>query len=395
MKLRLEIGLLPFWLLLAILPFIGTVALRLLCLTIAFVYAMYVWRRAPLPALPAKPALVVWALVALVSLGYAVDPVYSLGEIKNEMGYTMMAFFSFFIVTGDDRRLKGMLLAVSAGALVLCVWALAARFQLGLWNDSGRYGGTGAFATYLVAMVPVVALLGFYFDDARLRRLALVLLVLLMVTGFYCQQRIIWPVLFAQAAVALLLYRKDLGLSVARVVGVLALLVVAASLTLAVTQATRFKDGSASSDAMNNDSRLMFWPEVAAKIASQPLSGAGFGRRAMHNAYRDLIPRDNSLLWHAHNVVLNYGLAMGVPGMLALLLVFAALLREYGRFWCAGDRHLRMLGACGIVLVIGVFFRNMVNDFFLRDAALLFWALNGTLLGIGSRKLTTMPGTGT
>jgi hypothetical protein len=34
-----------------------------------------------------------------------------------------------------------------------------------------------------------------------------------------------------------------------------------------------------------------------------------------------------------------------------------------------------------------VLLRNQVNDMFLRDLALLFWALNGALLGLGHRKL--------
>ena len=138
--------------------------------------------------------------------------------------------------------------------------------------------------------------------------------------------------------------------------------------------------------AMRNDERIMFWPKVLGRIMEHPLSGAGFGREAMKLASRDLIPNGNVFLWHAHNTVLNYGLAMGVPGMLALLIIFWALLREYASFWRTGDRQLRMIGACGIVLVAGVFSRNMVNDLFLRDLSILFWALNGVLLGLGCRQ---------
>jgi len=121
------------------------------------------------------------------------------------------------------------------------------------------------------------------------------------------------------------------------------------------------------------------------------LAGAGFGRGVMNKAYPELIPSENTMLWHAHNLVLNYGLSMGVPGMLALLLVFAALLREYARFWQSDDQGLKMIGACGMVLVLGVFSRNMVNDMFVRDAALLFWALNGMLLGLGRRQAAARP----
>jgi O-antigen ligase len=388
-----SLPLIPFFVLLAILPFPGTVALRLLCLAAAFAYAIYMWKRLAVPPLPCKPALAAWVLLALASLSYAVDPVYSLGEIKNELGYTMMAFVAFFVISADERRMKGMLLALAAGAFVLCAGALASRFALAHWDEGGRYGGSAAFASYLVAMVPAVALLGFYFQDVRLRRLSLALLGLLLVTGFFCLQRVIWPVLFVQASVVLLLYRKKLGLSGMRIAGALIVLALTASALLAFTQATRYSytESSPPGTETRNDDRPVFWPKVAGRIMEHPLTGAGFGRGVMNKAYPDLIPRENTQLWHAHNVVLNYGLAMGIAGMLVLLMVFGALLREYARLWQSDDQGVRMIGACGMVLVLGVFSRNMANDMFVRDAALLFWALNAMLLGFGRRQLAAGP----
>ena len=78
--------LLPFMVLLFILPFPGTVALRLTCLAAAFLIAIASWRRLAPPALPCKWAIALWAGVVIASLVYAVDPSYSLGEIKNEIG---------------------------------------------------------------------------------------------------------------------------------------------------------------------------------------------------------------------------------------------------------------------------------------------------------------------
>ena len=37
-------------------------------------------------------------------------------------------------------------------------------------------------------------------------------------------------------------------------------------------------------------------------------------------------------------------------------------------------------------MVAGVVARNMTNDFFVRDGALLFWALAGTLFGYALRR---------
>jgi uncharacterized membrane protein YjjP (DUF1212 family) len=47
----------------------------------------------------------------------------------------------------------------------------------------------------------------------------------------------------------------------------------------------------------------------------------------------------------------------------------------------AEDRIIAMAGICGVMLVVGVVARNLTNDFFQRDLALLFWSIAGMLLG--------------
>jgi len=85
-------------------------------------------------------------LVALASLVYAVDPGYSLAEIKNEIGYTMMAFLAFFAWTRSAAVLRAELLALAAGATVLCAWAIAGTLAANGWKEAAGYGGTGNFA---------------------------------------------------------------------------------------------------------------------------------------------------------------------------------------------------------------------------------------------------------
>ena len=133
--------------------------------------------------------------------------------------------------------------------------------------------------------------------------------------------------------------------------------------------------------SMAHDPRLTTWPAVAARILEHPLAGKGFGREIMKKAYPDLLTREYPEVWHAHNLFLNYGMAMGLPGMIAILLLFFALAREFWRLSRADDRTVSMAGICGVLLVIGVVARNFTNDFFQRDLALLFWSVAGMLLG--------------
>lgn len=149
---------LPFALLLVILPYPGTVAARLLLLLISFFVAA-TWHFRAEPAmravLPCKPALVLWWVVSFASLSYAVDPAYSLGELKNELGYALLALSAFFVVGQRRDTALFALRALAGGVAILCGWATATWIGEGFgWNRMGGHGDIGIVATYVVTVLP-------------------------------------------------------------------------------------------------------------------------------------------------------------------------------------------------------------------------------------------------
>ena len=395
MSVSAVLSLAPFAGLLFILPFPSTVALRLLCLAAAFAIAMFSWRRLAVPTLPARPVLLVWAAVAFASLAFAVDPAYSLGEIKNEVGYAMMAFVAFFAITGTVRELRLWSRVVVAAAAVISLWAVAAGFKPGAWIDGGAYGGVGTFASLAVVAAPLL-LLAWGGLSARGRTSLAVSAVVILAASVFSQQRILWAAFAIELVAAMVLLRSAGFLKISRValaasiVGSVAL----AGAALMFVHAQKTELSTPEIQVLEKDFRLAHWQRVLARIQEHPVTGAGFGRETMKKAYPDLVPKTSpeSLLWHPHNVFLTYGIAMGWPGMLALLAVFAALLRAYWKHLDAEDTDHRLAAIAGVALVLGVVTRNLTNDFFVRDGALMFWALNGALLGYLGRSAATMRG---
>ena len=136
----------------------------------------------------------------------------------------------------------------------------------------------------------------------------------------------------------------------------------------------------------SKDMRPQLWAAIGARLLDHPFQGAGFGQRAMVKAYPEMVPAKNDLLWHAHNLVLNYGIYAGLPGVAAILLVFAALFLRFWRIALSPDPASGYAGLAGAAMVAGVFTRNLFNDFFIRDGSLLFWGLAGMLLGYALRS---------
>jgi len=190
-------------------------------------------------------------------------------------------------------------------------------------------------------------------------------------------QRAFWLVFGLQALCALYLLRARgfVAISARRLQAIGAAAVIVSALAMVGATATR------ATVSWTDDPRVTTWPAVAERILQHPLAGKGFGRQTMKNAYPDLVSQKYPLFWHPHNLLLNYGIAMGIPGMIAIALLFLLLLRRFVQLSRAEERVSAMAGICGVLLVVGVVARNLTNDFFQRDLALLFWAVAGMLLG--------------
>ena len=386
------LALLPFALFLAILPFPGTVALRLLCLVVAAIMALYFWWRQPenRPAIPCKPALILWLALAALSLAYSAIPGYSLGEFKNEIGYALLAFLSFLIIARNRETVEHLLAALAAGFALIGLWAAGAWVANGfIWAESGHYGGIAVFSTYIVSVAPALFCLAYAARRPWLRRAAWALSALAFLLALMTMQRAVWPALFAEVAV-IALWRFRQGSSKRGGLIMAGLVVVAIAASFYATSSWRNEEPTGVEEYLSNDSRLAAWRGIVAKIAEHPWVGAGFGRGTMGRVYPELIP-ENKMISHPHNVFLNYGIAMGIPGMLAIAGLFFCLARTFWRLVGRSEEGLAIHGVCGLALVVGVVTRNQFNDLFIRDMALLYWALIGIFLGQATRLARNSP----
>jgi O-antigen ligase len=99
---------------------------------------------------------------------------------------------------------------------------------------------------------------------------------------------------------------------------------------------------------------------------------------------------DNPKHTHAHNTPLNVLVQGGVVGLALFAWMVAALMREMAT-GLAGGAPRRFAATLGLVLVAGFAIRNMTDDFLVRHAAMLAWALAGAVLGALRPTSASMP----
>lgn len=371
----------PFALLLIILPFPGTVAARLLLLLICGSIALHTWWRRPAERmrLPFLGWLIPWLAISLVSLSYAVDPAYTLRELQNEFGYTAIILLSLFIAAARTEARHFLLRSLTFGTFLIAGCAAIAWIAHDfVWDEASLVGGSGTLATYVVTVWPVFLWSRDAANSRVEKRLAEIAIALSFFLALITLQRIVLPVIAFQLGLAfwVMVLRGRLSVPRRGAISILMALIAIATASLFAVQHWRYQNAKDQDrTTLRADIRLAFWPTVITNILDHPVSGAGFGRNAMRKAYPELVPIENPQVWHAHNLILNQGISSGLPGIFSVLLAFLGVGAYYWR--AARNSQNQMAAIAGLLIVVGVLLRNQLNDFFVRDMSMLYWALIG------------------
>jgi O-antigen ligase len=373
--------------------FSHTVALRLLLLALGFIVAVVfaVRQRGSIQLLPQLwLPFALWAGWAVLSLAWSLDPERTDKELRNEVGYVAVAFWVCFVAGQARGAARIMLPAFAAAAAAVCSVALYLYFGRG-WEPYlyGWQGGPGNFSSTVVVLMPCALMAAWHArqvaSSAAARYLPLALAALVLVAAYTAESRTVWLALAAQllAGAFLLALRANNG-SRRRVLagGIFAIAVATAS--VAMTAHVQLKREAGGARAVMQDPRLALWVEVAGSIGERPWLGYGFGRGMLRTSLREELKE--AQLWHAHNLFLDAALQVGLPGVLLLLALLAATVREGWRMTREPSPASVACGVALITVVVGMLARNMTDTLLVRQNALLYWGVMGVLLAWGAKS---------
>ncbi|WP_020559758.1 O-antigen ligase family protein [Thiofilum flexile] len=370
--------------LLMVLPLPHTVAIRVLALVLALGVVIYQWRLLDVPKVPCFKVLLAWLVIPLLLLPYAVDWRYSLSEIKVEIGYGLVGFIIFLALSSNEQWLRFFIAVLGLSAAFYSLIGVAQFIPLEVWNELSLVGGSASFSTYIITLIPLILPAWYLFPKHH--GYLIVILVLMVLGGLLTGQRIVFIVFIAQLLLVILLLKPQY-VSVQKILIFIATVIITLGTIAFFTIQAR--DRVIGMIPLAEDPRLIVLERTLTILGEKPETGFGFGRNAMKLAH----PEINDIMWHAHNTLLNYGISLGFLGIILIAVVWYCLLLGYWRIQrCSMDPFIKATAVAGICLVVGVVLRNQVNDMFHRDLSLLFWCINGMLLGFLLRQSSTSNG---
>jgi O-antigen ligase len=381
-----------------------TVALRLLllaagcaCAAIALASERRSGRPVRLRALPwLLLPFALWGGWAALSIGWSIEPARSLKEFKNEVVYTALVFWLCYVAAQARGAPRVFLSAVSIGAVGVCAagiyqfWIPTHEVRaLGLWV------GPGDQSSALLTLMPgamtgswLAARLGM---PRALRVAPLGLAALFALSAFSTLNRTVWIGFSVQLVFigALLVQRpgRRLGARAKLAVGLAAVAIVAGGVAVMVAvQQERF--GPHVEATFAKDPRFVLWGTAIDMIEERPWTGSGFGRGIERHSLREELPKlsHEYPLWHAHNLLLEVGVELGIPGMALLLLLIGATAWQG---WRLAREHDPVAAACGAAVLgvlAGMLVRNMTDVLWVRQNSLLYWGVVGALLAWGQGR---------
>ena len=340
---------------------------------------------------PLDLPLALLAAVGLFSLFFAVDPSYTLHELRGEMLKGILCFYLSVNNLRTEARARIVFAALVTGVVVMDYYGVIHFYlvggsltQLFIPIEASLHRGPQELGTYLVQTAPYLFLGFFLIKDLKTRAGLLGLLLLHFLLAYLTLSRMVMIALVFEFFLVLLIR----GVSWKMVVGGAVVVLLIASLLMprhiivwGDLARGEFRIGKLAVAGLKG-TRLELWDAALDHLRRHPFQGLGFGRESYSKKFPD-VKDPNPMMWHAHNTYLNLALELGLQGLAVFLFLLYRILRH---LWPGGglsfykQQRADLAGpivAATWVMTAGYLMRNITDDLYNNDAALLFWLLVG------------------
>ena len=350
-----------------------------------------------------------YLLISILSLYYAINKTYSITEIKNEIIYTLIIIWITTSWIKDKKNFLRLITVLIIGNSILVIIAIIKGLYImikinELFIQSAPLDiGVGKFSSYIILVIPLIfAATILYLKNNKINKTLLLCLLcfLNLVALYFTGNRIVWFAFLIELILLIyLLYYYKVFFSNKRTVFFIIFAFLAVGIVLNFIVLKNRADNNSIYEyntpfykiltlkiqkSLEDDPRIKIWKVAIKNIRENPMSGGGFGREAFKLLNPDFV-KTQPFSWHAHNIFLNKGVQMGIPGVIIFVILFTALIKKFFNLCNKiknnnDNKEFIIYPIAGIVITIGVIIKNLTDDFFIRDYAWLFWIITVSII---------------
>jgi heptosyltransferase-3/putative inorganic carbon (HCO3(-)) transporter len=327
---------------------------------------------------PLNLPIALWLGWILLSVPFALDPVYSFGEWRKVLVKVLWFYWALLVLRNSEYKdmESKVLTAVAVGSLGLCSYALFDFMSRGgmmsdrLVRARAPSSDYNWLSSYLVMAFPLLVA-----GAVRTLRSPSVVLyagtaVLTLIAQAVSYTRAGWMALLAQG-LAFTAYAKRFTL----MLGLFAGAVLTVVLVLITDVGPYHQD---TRDVRTVRERAAVWGLMVTEINAHPLVGIGYGTETFMARFGD---RPETVKTKgSHNFFLMTAMGSGTPALAFLIWIFVAGIRECLQ---AARAHAQQTEAAALwiglaLMILGVAVRNLFDSMFMGSLACLFWMLLAT-----------------
>ena len=344
-------------------------AFLVLTLGLAWVDERAIWVRTPID-LP----LLLFVGWVLLSIPFAVDPMYSFGEWRKLISSVLVFYWVLIIFQNPRNRWINILLlgTVVMSIVVQSSYALIDFVaQEGSWTHrairaSAPLSGFQELTTYMVMGIPLLIVAIVVSGTWWQRLISYGAVGLALLAHLLTYTRAGWLGILAQG-VGLGLYTQRRGIRII-------LLVVIACACIGLYLLFEMGYHQDTFDPLTLNTRLAVWDLGVQEMLKQPIFGLGFGINTFEPWIEGQSPEGGRI--HLHNTFLMVGVGSGWPALIFFTWVFVKAVRA---LWSQASNMTdplqggMMVGAA--LMVLGFMVRNFFDYMFKGSLAYLFWII--------------------
>jgi O-antigen ligase len=326
--------------------------------------------------------LLVWGLLSTI---FSVDIKYSFKEYRGDMLVGFLLLYSS-INNIERKDIDKILNALIIGATVVSIYGVFEYLGItGHMKAAGRADSVAPdynyFSTYLILVLPIL-FYRFYMSSAKMRVIYSFITIIAAIALMLTFTRAAWIAAFVEIIFfGILINRKVLIILFAvAIIGYIGfqLRKEYPSVTMETLKAQIDHPSYTYTD------RMELWRFGIMHLKDRPVFGFGYGRANFAKVYPEFLKR-SILLFHTHNTFVNIGLELGIPGLIALLWLFWAILKSLWKDWKDKMNENKILSFAIFVSVVGFLVRIQFDHLLVDEMALMLWLLVGMGFAISNK----------